>query len=235
MEKEMLSSLKRNLIFLIIFLPLQVVASPAPAMESSPNHVITNIREILLGKPVGKGTVGVIPYLKKGNKTFILLGREDINGSDKKKAGTYSDLGGSTKNDQTFLDNMLRELKEESMGLITPKAEYVLNQGIFIVKDSNDRRIIYALIPAVDRLYVPAFALNEFRVKKQSTLSPQEAEKDEFAWLNLEEIIAAVKKDASFVKVSDIDGKIHNITLRNYFVEDFIKNPEFNKALLTLK
>jgi uncharacterized protein YnzC (UPF0291/DUF896 family) len=231
---KMLSFIKKTILILGVFTSFYAQASQTPVF-STPNHVITNIKQILLSHPEGKGTVGIIPYIKKGSKTYILLGREDIKGADKSKAGKYCDLGGSVKSDQSFLDNMLRELKEQSMGLITPKAEYVLNQGIFLLKDDNNRRIIYALIPAVDKLYIPAFALNEFRLKKQETLTQAEAEKDHFVWLHLEEILAGVKNNHEKIKVSDIDGKTHEIALGKYFIEDFLKSPELNKALISLK
>jgi hypothetical protein len=231
----MISLLKRIIIFSALILPMQAIAKPAPDLQTTPNQIISNIKETLKSKPPGKGTVGVIPYIKKGNKTFILLGREDINDSDKRKAGTYSDLGGTTKADQTYLENMLRKLKEESMGLITPKAEYILNQGVFIVKDIKNRRIIYALIPAADKLYISASTLNNFRITKQAILTKAEAEKDEFAWLHLESLLAVIKHDINKIIVPDIDGKVHEIRLRKFFVEDFLTNPELNKALVNLK
>ncbi len=225
--------LKRVSLVIFLLLPFYSLAENQQNNSDSGESITRQeIYSLLQNKPGGKGTVGAIPYTRKDGEVFILLAREDINGPNKKKAGTYADFGGSTKSNQTFLENMLRELKEETMGLLNPTPKYLLDNGRFVVKQNSKRTIIYSLFPAnKGELYIKAEQLNRYRDKKFRSLSQNELEKDDFAWLPLKKLIIAAKNGAITMKIKDIDGKLTKVNLRQFFVEDFLKNPMLEQVL----
>jgi ADP-ribose pyrophosphatase YjhB (NUDIX family) len=192
-------------------------------------------RQFLHTKPEGKATVGVVPYTLNSGEVYILLGREDINSDNKKKAGTYADFGGSTNEDQTYLDNMLRELREETMGFLTPTGDYILDNSKFVTKDNNGRKIIYSLMPAGKKYFIEASKITRYRAKNKNKLTRAEIEKDEFAWLPLKKLISSAKNGAYTVNLKDIDGAYKQVRLRKFFAEDFLKNENLGYILEDLR
>lgn len=95
------------------------------------------------GRPLG--TVGVLFYtfIKGQEGPFFLLSKE-AKGADK---GTYSEFGGSLELNsegapETFLEGLIRECKEESANLYSPKPEILFKSKIFYEITDKGREVV---------------------------------------------------------------------------------------------
>jgi hypothetical protein len=189
-------------------------------------------KQLLEQIPSTKATVGVVLVYSKNDELYALLARERIDGDNAEKRGKYSDLGGGVKLDGTsYLDNMLRELSEESMNLVNPNKQNFLKKCSLIYKKNGDRTIAYCLYLMNDEEYISSGKLNKERVNNKN-LSFEAKEKDLFIWVNLKSLLK--NKNSPSVRVRDIEGKWHSLTLRKYFMDDFLSNPMLDKAIENL-
>lgn len=186
----------------------------------------------LLKIPSATATVGVVPYYCDGeHKVWVFLGREGPKKAE--SAGKFSDFGGSTEPDgSTLVKNMVREVTEETMGQVILKESDILQKGLLLYKENekNGRKIYYVFCPFSEAEYQKTKNFNELRQNPEytATLSPTYLEKDQFAWVNLEDLrsMALVKGEESF-PLKDIAGKTHEITVRKFFRQDCLSHPRF--------
>jgi hypothetical protein len=224
--------------FYLLILLLLVNASFVLSKDFSTKYAAYNDQEYNYNKqlleqiPSNKATVGVVLVFSKNNELYALLARERIDGDNAEKRGKYSDLGGGVKLDGTsYLDNMLRELSEESMNLVNPNKQNFLKKCSLIYKKNGDRTIAYCLYLMNDEEYISSGKLNKERVNNKN-LSFEAKEKDLFIWVNLKSLLK--NKNSPSVRVRDIEGKWHSLTLRKYFMDDFLSNPMLDKAIENL-
>jgi hypothetical protein len=61
-------------------------------------------------------------------------------------------------------------------------------------------------------------------------------EKDKFLWVHVEDLLKSFKENRSSyqIDVKDINGKMHHIRLREYFVEDCLSHPYFESSIKKL-
>jgi len=153
------------------------------------------------------------------------------------KKEKFSDLGGSTNNqtNETFLTHLQRELKEESMGKFELSKEDILKNAYVLFKyvKKNNREIVYIIYLLPSYAFVPHNDLNDYRASLPSHLPLSYFEKDLFLWVKLDPFLDDNLQNP--VKIIDWEGKEHVISLRDYFVEDALKHPEFQKAILYFK
>jgi len=173
--------------------------------------------------PSAKASVGIILYYFKDEKIYVLLGRERIDSNKKEKAGKFADFGGSVElNNTTFAHNAIRELKEETMSQIILHEKELIKKGSLLYKKSaTGREIIYIFYPLSKRQYQQAKVLNSLwpilcSHKKDSVY----CEKDQFVWLNLQDIVNQEK----FVRDLNENRKI--IIFREFFTKDCIEHPD---------
>ena len=189
-----------------------------------------------------KATVGVIPYYIWNKEIYILLGRERIDGGSLEKSGKFSDFGGNSKNDgTTILQNITRELKEETISKINIKENEILDKGLLLYKVSpSGREIFYVFLPMSDEQYSNTTDLNALRKSIDPlTVTPAYLEKDQFLWLNFKQLLEYVQKnekdDKPILSISDIKGNTHKIELRKFFYNDCLRNPAFNDLAIKLE
>lgn len=178
----------------------------------------------LLEVPVAKATIGVVPYYIHNKQVYVLLGRENINGIKGAAPGTFCDFGGSVLLDgSTFVQNALRELKEESMGqIVLSETELLTKSKVLYKEGKNGRKIYYLFYPFSEQEYARTLGFNKLRTElKQQDTPAAYLEKDQFYWFELQDILAQKSQ------VHDIDGNTHGIQLRDFFVKDCILHPDF--------
>lgn len=172
--------------------------------------------------PSRKGTVGVILVYKKDDRLYALLGKENNEGSSE-KSGRYSDFGGSVSHDgATFLENMLRELEEESMQTYKISQEDFLKNAFVFHTEKKDRDIFYAVYSIKDSQYIPANILNHKRSSLGDKFPKEYKEKEEFLWVDINMLLLAVIKNPQreVFAINDIEGQPRLIKLRKYFIDD---------------
>jgi hypothetical protein len=224
--------------FYLLILLLLVNASVVLSKDFSTKYAAYNDQEYDYNKqlleqiPSNKATVGVVLVHSKNNELYVLLARERIDSDNTEKRGKYSDLGGSVKlNGTSYLDNMLRELSEESMDLIKPNKQNFLKKCTLIYKKNGDRTIAYCMYLMNDEEFVSSEKLNKKR-RTNKTLPSEAKEKDLFLWISLKSLLK--NKNSTPIRIRDIEGKWHSITLRKYFMDDFLSNPMLDKAIENL-
>ncbi len=117
--------------------------------------------------PQEKATVGILLLYTFRGHPYVLLARERVDGPSE-KAGTFSDLGGSTQRG-TFLDNIVRELKEESAGVFNFSSALqqrrLIQKSIMLEKNNPQtrRKIIYLIYPLEPTEFKSANLLNRTR------------------------------------------------------------------------
>ena len=76
---------------------------------------------------------GVIPYCIRDDKIYFLMGIDD-------GTSEYSDFGGASKQGETALQTALRELKEETGGLVSiEETDEVLKLSVAMLSDAMSR------------------------------------------------------------------------------------------------
>jgi hypothetical protein len=217
------SSLGVGLLMVNPIVPLKSTGAVYATNIDAENHGDNSMAKLSM-IPKDKATVGVIPYYIQNNTVYLLLARERIDGAKKERAGKFSDFGGSVELDgTTFIQNAIRELKEESMGKINIREDALLKQGNVISKlSAKKREIYYIFYPMSEAEYKDTKQLNALWPKLCANKpESSECEKDQYLWLNAEDI----RKQNQ--QVHDIDGNLHTVTLREFFVQDCISNPDF--------
>jgi hypothetical protein len=202
------------------------------------------LRPTLTDFPRGKATVGAVLYILANKEIYILLGQESLD-TGRKDAGTFSDLGGSTNPDQTFVDNVQRELYEESCGLINLPSEYLLKNGkVFYLNHKKNvhpsdagRDIFYIAIP-IDTPLSPAC----FRKKRLELLNQEKSdfhkaflEKDRFEWINLDSLLKYTSYLEDGFMVTNLAGENIRIILRKFFWDDCLSQEDFRNYFMQIK
>lgn len=198
----------------------------------------TATNKILQTVPLEKATVGVLLLYSEKEKSYILLGRERIDGNSE-KAGTFSDLGGSTQKG-TFLENALRELKEESANLFdffsVSKQKRILEKSIVLQKinPQTKREIVYLIYPIKQQDFKSSKALDQARehLEKDPNTASSYLEKDMYLWIDLKDLCRISfqnKEIKSPVLVHTLENHPEVIRLRPFFVIDCLHHPDFQK------
>lgn len=196
-------------------------------------------QEFLVQVPKERGTGGVILMHYDKGTLYFLLGREDINSGKSDKAGQFCDLGGSVELDgNRIIDNIIRELKEESMGQFDISAEQLLQNGYMLYKKSpKGREIFYIFYPLDEKDFIHQNVLNQYRkaLRKQKNIPETWLEKDQFIWVKAEDLLKVpFQKSEEEITVQDINSEAHKIKLRKYFIEDCLEHPAFERLLKIL-
>lgn len=158
-------------------------------------------------------TVGVIPYTVKDGEVFILLGRET-------KDQTWSDFGGKVNtSDTTFAAALIRELYEETAGMIHLSDEQLHDPHTLLlyIHKPGKREIVYAFC-RVD--YRPG---SEFLSAVRTATEESHKEKDQFRWLSLTEFEHCKTEDSA------------EYPLRSYFRDDLIRSTYFSTVIKKLR
>ncbi|CAO5676613.1 MAG: hypothetical protein NEHIOOID_00131 [Holosporales bacterium] len=170
----------------------------------------------LMDTPTRKGTVGIVPVHVVDNELYILLGRESAK-ADAHKAYQFSEFGGATIKNQTFLHNLLREAYEESCGLLHFQEEEILKNSQIFYLDRNNRDIFYVMHPVLK-----ALTNKEFKAAQKKFTDIKYHEKDEIEWICLSDLLKYKTYLSGGFCVKNIDGKSIRIKIRPYFWNDFI-------------
>ncbi len=234
-----------KIVFLTFFFSSTAFNAYSEASPEQPDYELTHIKHVLSSKPHenNRDIVGVLLYKKLGGRIYVLLGRENIKSKEILSAGKYSELGGFAESDKSYVDNMRTLLEEESLGLIKPSAEYIMDESAFVIKktETNSKyhphptMKILAITPATESYFIPASALNSLRQTQCASLTADEIVKDQFAWLDFEEVLAGVAKKAATITTHDIDGASHKVKFTRQFTEDFLKHPDLKSIVTKLK
>lgn len=211
-------------VMLFSVLGLGLLAPPVAFAETKAPTTWLNSTAILAKIPTAKATVGVIPYYTHDNQIYVLLGRERIDGNRLERAGKFSDFGGSVELDGTNLaQNAIRELEEETIGQIKLTPQDVLAKGILLQKlSSKGREISYIFYPMNEAEYKQTRELNRvWHTLCTRNIETPQCEKDQFTWVSLHDI--ANKSP----QILDIDGNLHILQLREFFVQDCLEHPDF--------
>lgn len=194
---------------------------------------------ILQTSPSGKATIGILLLYQRNGENYVLLGREREDAAPG-KAGTFSDLGGKTQKG-TFLENALRELKEESAGVFNffspSHQKRILEKSLVISKNNpqSGRKIVYLLYPLEPENFKSSATLDSARkrLQKDPTTPPSYLEKDLYVWVDLKDLCAFSVHNRTTQEESPIvhtlEGQVRRITLRPFFIKDFLKHPSFKK------
>lgn len=196
------------------------------------------INQILQTVPHQKATVGVLLLYSKGEKSYLLLGREREDRTSKEAKG-FSDLGGTTQKG-TFLENALRELKEESAGIFnffSPSKHNLFLEKSTVILTTNpetNRTIIYLIYPLEPQGFKSSHTLDQARKELQKDPSTPSfyLEKDLYLWVNLEDLCyfsLHKKENQNSLMVRTLDGPSQRIHLRSFFIKDFLKDRTFQK------
>ena len=204
-----------------------------------PNLEITSVlsSKKLFSVPARKGTVGTLLFYEKNGKLYMLLGREDKAGTSS-KAGQYCDLGGRLELDGTSVfDNLKRELMEESAGAFYLTRQHLLST-IVLYKETTSHRDVYYVL----RLLPKTEFLSQrdlYRKREEARIQgkpPSYLEKDKFLWIEEERLPKAFQKTRRYwVTVRDIQGQTHHIRLREFFANDCLSHPDFQKSIEKLR
>lgn len=176
----------------------------------------------LLNKvPAGKASVGTLLYWKKNGNLYMLIGKENNN---KKGGGTWCELGGSVKKNESFLAAVIRETSEESGGTYLLNSDYIIKHGIthHTIKP-NGREELYIILEA------PAYYTGKQileKINKQTKNSYKE--KVELIWVLAKDLFLC---NQNRCVLQDIKGHRHNgIKLRNFF-QEILKDLNFKEKI----
>ena len=186
---------------------------------------------ILLQIPKHKAHVGVIPYLKQNNKIYVLLGRERLDGKNN-SSGKYADFGGQTELDGTSLiTNTVRELYEETMGQLKVSEKELLKLGQLLCSNLDRKKPrYYMFFPLSEADIKLSKKFNAIRGNLDlSKVKITYAEKDQFYWFALDDVMQQLPE------IHDIDGNLHSIKFREFFVHDFLQHPDLSEIVANLK
>ena len=179
------------------------------------------------GKP--KASVGTILYTRTiKNQIFILLGQE---GTNKKSAGTYCELGGSMElksngSAESFLEGCIRECKEESAQVYTLDKEYILkNSYVYYNVTPQDREELYIFIESPKY-----YSADDLLQAVQQQVQSEYREKVKFKWVRVKDLLNCKSQKC---QLRDIEGTESEILLRDYFYNT-IQNPKVKKILKSL-
>jgi hypothetical protein len=219
-------------LMIICFIPnskrgIHTSVSLEAALKYPTDNVKRNI-EILKAKVPSKGTVGMVLVCKENNRLYMLLSRERI-GTSKEKAGYFSDFGGKTaRKNSTVIENMRRELREETVGIIKLHPKEIINNGYTVFKFNNLRPIVYTTF-----LLPKCFNTNLLEEKIMDKRLPDSyREKDQFLWLNASQL---VKDPQSEMMIKDNHHVVNKIRIKDFFLKDYLKNPEVKKIIKHLQ
>lgn len=226
--------MRRWLLSIFVFLAVvDIFAFPpifASADTSSQETFQTN--KTILDERVGiKATVGTVIFRVLKGELYVLLGQEALNPRKPEKAFTYADLGGTGRTGETFLNELLRELREESIGLVSPPSASFVRRSVVLKIDRHDREIVYCLYLPEPSDIVDERDLNAKLLSasdKERKENPEMYEKLHYEWIHFGDLRKVDDGGNAFVRV--IDGRQGLIKIRAYFIKDFLKHPDLDKA-----
>lgn len=104
------------------------------------------------------------------------------------------------------------------------------------LKKNNGRDILYSLYTVNTEQYISAQKLNQIRASLDDNCKPEILEKIKFAWVDARALIQHIQTGygGEKIEINDIEGEKHSIELRKYFVEDCLKNEDFQKIFNVL-
>lgn len=203
------------------------------------NYLHTNGSQELLNKKVeDQGVVFVIPYRlfkKQGRDAIALfLGRERIDGKPKKR-GMWSEFGGGSSEDPTSVyENLNREFFEETMGQLKLNPQTTKEKGVlfFSISQKNGWPYWGVAYPLSDPEFKKSLTFNELRQNKTFTqvLSPEQLEKDQFYWFDLDDLMRADKAGDQPIRIKPLfvqSPPFIEVRLRTHFTKFFLNHPAF--------
>ncbi|CAO4848012.1 MAG: hypothetical protein CNLJKLNK_00753 [Holosporales bacterium] len=170
----------------------------------------------LMHMPKRKGTVGIVPFQIVDHDVYILLGRESAK-ADAHKAYQFSEFGGATIKNKTFMHNLLREAYEESCGLLDLQEGEILKNGQIFYLNRNHRDIFYVMQPVSS-----AFTNHQFKNAQKNFTDIKFHEKDEIEWICLSDLLRYKTYLEGGFSVKNREGKRIRIKIRPFFWDDFI-------------
>lgn len=181
-----------------------------------------------------KFTVGGLLVYHKNNVPYLLLARERVD-NHSSKSGQWSDLGGSGKTDgSTVLENLTREIHEESAGFYRFKTEQLKHIPVLYKKSAKGRNIYYGLITLEPHQYISGTNLIKYRYRKLKNPLANSSflEKDLYLWIDFKDLYRVFQKTKSyFVLVKGITGRFYFLRLRPFFAEDLLNHPNLKETI----
>ena len=146
---------------------------------------------------------GVLPTTIYKGKLYFLFGRENKFCDTPFK---YSDFGGGTDNNETFLETAIREGTEESTGFLGNMQDLkkMLKKGTYIIDNEKYRSFLFYM----DYDPMLPFYYNNNQRFLQSKLDPELIktskifEKDEIKWICVDDLMKMKNKFRSFTIAS---------------------------------
>jgi hypothetical protein len=229
---------KQTTLFITAVLATNLLCVP-PIIAEDPNDAKIVTVAKLEKTAQHKTYVGVIPYYRVNNKTYILLGRQTKD-TRKVDAGIYSDFGARVKtNDVTILQKAATVLTQDTMGELKLSEQDLKKSGKIIYKQVNPEHDVYYIFYKVSQqqfLKLKKFKVQHARLKA-SGIANTNLEKDQFVWFNFEDLLQHTPKEPETQKtfnVYTIDGKQMSANLRKYFIMDCLQNPELPDLIKSL-
>lgn len=145
------------------------------------------------------GYAGVLPYIRDAKATtYVLLSREAI-GKNKGKHcgfGGSNDYNGQTKKHDSFIRTAVKEVKEESNGLLKLSTDYVLTNSYIHFDFGIDAFYkMTAFTPLKSEEYKSAHMFRTLReasfmcYERFETQNCPNLEKDDFKWISLRSLL----------------------------------------------
>ena len=162
---------------------------------------------------------GILPTTIYNGKLYFLLGKEN------KYADSpgWSDFGGGTDNNESFMETALREGSEELTGFLGNKQDIkkLLSKGTFIIQNDDRYRMFLFALQYDSQL--PFYYNNNYRFldkKLDETLlkTSKIFEKSEIKWVCIDDLIKMKNKFRSFFK-----KKIYILLSKKREIYNFVK------------
>ena len=135
---------------------------------------------------------GILPVSIKNNKLYFLFGKEN---KFETSAPGFSDFGGGTDNDETFIQTAVREASEELTGFLGTDEDIkkqLVKSGSFFV-DVNDKYRMYILPMKYDPMIEFYYNNNQNFIQKrldQDVIKNSKIfEKSEIRWICIDDLI----------------------------------------------
>jgi len=162
---------------------------------------------------------GILPTTIYNGKLYFLFGKEN------KYADSpgWSDFGGGTDNNESFMETALREGSEELTGFLGDKNEIkqLLSKGTFIIQnDEKYRMFLFALKydPQLPFYYNNNYRFLDKKMDKNILKTFKIFEKSEIKWVCIDDLLKMKNKFRSFFK-----KKIHILLSKKREIYNFVK------------
>ena len=144
---------------------------------------------------------GILPTTIFNGKLYFLFGKEN------KYADTpgWSDFGGGTDNNETFMETALREGSEELTGFLGDKSHLkkLLSKGTFIIQNDPKYKMFLFALPYDSQLpfyYNNNYQFLEKKLDENILKTSKIFEKSEIKWVCIDDLIKMKNKFRSFFK-----------------------------------